>query len=105
MLEGTAPVAVLDAQDPAQTTAALQHRLAWLRSEGIDPDTTRRVEVYLEEDGLYAEVTSFGHDERAHEVTASSDERVISKRRQGVSSVPPAEAAANTLDARVTGKP
>lgn len=101
----SAPVAVMDAQDLAQETPALQHRLDWLRSEGIDPDTTRRVEVYLEEGGLYAEVTSFGHDDRAHTATAVSGEPVVSKRRQGVSSVPPTEAAANTLDARVTGKP
>jgi hypothetical protein len=97
------PIAVMDAQDRAQETAALQHRLDWLRAEGIDPDKTLRVEVFSEDDGLCAVLTSHGHQD-GDVIRGSVDlDRAEFIIRRPVSSLPPVAAAAHSLAAR-TGK-
>lgn len=95
------PIAVMDAQDLAQGGPALQHRLKWLRGEGIDPDATRRVEVFSEDDSLYVVLTSHtrqgGHVIEERCVSGERPEFTI---RRAVSSLPPAEAACYDLTAR-----
>lgn len=96
------PIAVMDAQDPAQETPARQHRLDWLRAEGIDPDKTLRVEVFGEGDSLYAILRSTTRqDGHVIEERIVSGERPDYTIRRAVSSLPPAEAAAQDLAARV----
>lgn len=60
------PHTVLDAQDPSTlTSAGLRATLPWLRDQGIDPDLTRRVEVYAG-DPPTAVVHQFTPDEQGH---------------------------------------
>ncbi|HEY9414743.1 MAG TPA: hypothetical protein VIQ30_08305 [Pseudonocardia sp.] len=100
MTEST-PIAVMDAQDLAQGGPALQHRLKWLRTEGIDPDAVRRVEVFSDDDGPYAVFESFDRlDGDVIETRGSSGERTMHVIRRAVASLPPAEAAAYDLAAR-----
>jgi hypothetical protein len=95
------PIAVMDAQDPAQGTPALYARLDWLRAEGIDPDKTLRVKVYSEDEGLYVVLTSRGHqDGDVIEAESTNLERAHFVIRRPVSSLPPVEAAAYDLPSR-----
>lgn len=95
------PIAVMDAQDLAQGGPALQHRLKWLRAEGIDPDATLRAEVFSEDDGLYAVLRSNARQDGAViEERCVSGERPEFTIRRPVSSLPPAGAAAYDLASR-----
>jgi hypothetical protein len=104
MIEPT-PIAVMDAQDPAQESPAREHRVAWLRAEGIDPDATLRVEVFGEGDSLYVILRSNARqDGHVIEERLVSGERPDYTIRRAVSSLPPDEAAAYSLAARA-GRP
>lgn len=104
------PIAVMDAQDLAQGGPALQHRLKWLRSEGIDPDITRRVEVYDDGTELNAIVSTLLRDQvRTGPCPRTEPHDHLEERRQevpvrldrvAVTSPPPTEAACYDLASR-----
>lgn len=97
------PLAVMDARDDAQASPALQTRLDWLRTQGINPDDTRHIEVF-DDDGLYAIVTAFAVNEAGHRYcTVDHDHKAAlnecriaeTERRVPVSALPPVTAAAH----------